>query len=428
MMLLKSGEIIDPAGAISGVADILVDDDGFIEKIAPDIHEEDAGTVDVSGLKVMPGLIDMHVHLREPGYEYKETIETGLKAAAAGGFTSVVCMPNTDPAIDTRSTVKYVKEQAEAAGLGRLFIAAAGTKGIAGREMSEIGDMAAEGIVAVTDDGKSIGGASMMRRVLEYISMFDLPYMVHAELAELAGGGVMHEGLVSTTIGMPGIPSQAESIMVARDIELAELTGARLHITHLSAAASLDYVRRAKDRGLPVTCDVTPHHLALTDEAAMEFDTNTKVNPPLRSRRHVDALLQGLRDGVIDAIASDHAPHSVHEKESSYIEAPFGLVGLETSLAILITEIVKTGILSLEQLIEKLTTGPASVLGLDAGRLEVGAPADITVIDPDEKWTINPAKFYSLGRNCPFGGREVFGKVRYTIAAGKIINNNGVVE
>ncbi len=430
MMLLKGGDIIDPSGGLSGVADILINEEGFIENIGQDIEtdEEDALIIDVSGLKVMPGLVDMHVHLREPGYEYKENIDTGLKAAAAGGFTTIVCMPNTSPVVDTRSTVRFIKERAGAAGLGNLYVAGAASKGLEGRDMAEIGDMVAEGIVAVTDDGKSIADASLMRRVLEYIKMFDIPFMVHAESPELAGAGVMHEGLVATTIGMPGIPAQAESVIVARDIELAELTGSRVHITHLSTESSLDYVRRAKAKGLKVTCDVTPHHLTMTDDAVMGFDTNTKVNPPLRPQRHVDAVIKGLQEGVIDAIASDHAPHAVHEKESSYIEAPFGMIGLETSLAVLITRLVRTGILTLEQLVAKLTIGPADVLGLDAGRLEVGAPADITVVDPDVMWTIDPNIFYSLGRNCPYAGWEVGGKVKYTIAGGKIIAKNGVVE
>jgi len=287
--------------------------------------------------------------------------------------------------------------------------------------------MMREGIVAVTDDGSPVMNAQLMRRILEYTKIFGIAVMSHAEDKNLAGSGVMHEGLVSTKIGMRGIPAEAETVMVQRDIELAALTGGRLHITHISTRESVDAVRRAKANGVRVTCDVTPHHLALTDDAVMSFDTATKVNPPLRPEEHRLALIQGLLDGTIDAIASDHAPHAVHEKEASYDEAPFGVIGLETTLPVLIAELVKKGSMPLELLVAKLTAGPAAALGLNAGKIELGAPADITVFDPDAEWTVDPMKFFSLGRNCPFAGGKVSGKTVYTICGGKIIFKNGIV-
>lgn len=426
MKLLKGGTIIDPAGELSGPGDILIKN-GKIAKVGANLSAEGAEVIDASGLMVAPGLVDLHVHFRDPGYEYKETVETGLRAAAAGGFTSVVCMPNTSPAIDNNSIVKYLNEKCEEIGLGRLFVAGAATKGRKGEELSEIAGMVEEGIVCVTDDGSPVANDRVMRSVLEYTKIFGIPVMSHAEAPALFKGGVMHEGLVSTTIGLPGIPLQAETIMVERDIQLAELTGGRLHLTHLSAAGSIEAVRNAKKRGLKVTCDVTPHHLTLTDEAALKYDTSTKVNPPLRPSEHVDALIAGLLDGTVDAIASDHAPHAVHEKETSYMDAPFGLVGLETSLAVLITKLVKTGKVPLETLIQKLTSGAAAALGLNAGTLAEGAPADIVAFDPDAEWTVDPSKFQSLGRNCPFAGWKVFGAARITIAGGKVIYRDGEI-
>jgi len=427
MVLLRGGEIIDPAGRITGVADVLIDS-GKIIKIAPDIQSKKAEVIDVSGLSVMPGLVDVHVHLRDPGYEYKENVETGLKAAAAGGFTTVVCMPNTSPAIENKSVVKYLREKSEMAGLGRLWAAGAATKERKGRELAEIGDMMEEGIAAITDDGSPVANPQLMRRIFEYAKIFDLVFMSHAEVPEISSDGVMHEGLVSTTIGLPGIPPQAESVMVARDVQLAKLTGGRLHVTHISTPAALDEIRRAKDEGLRVTCDVTPHHLTLTDEAVMEFDTCMKVNPPLRPREYVEAMIEGLKDGTIDAIASDHAPHAVHEKETPFNEAPFGMIGLETTLAVTYTKLVKTGAMTLRQLAGKLSAGPAGALGLDAGRIEEGAGADITVFDPEAVWTVDPSKFYSLGRNCPYAGWEVSGKAVMTIAGGRVIAKDGVVS
>ncbi|HPI76844.1 MAG TPA: dihydroorotase [bacterium] len=422
-LLIKGAEIIDPAGKNAGRNDILVED-GVIREIGKP-SAAGAEVLDASGLKAAPGLVDIHVHFRDPGYEYKENVATGLRAASAGGFTSVVCMPNTKPDIDTKSVAKYVNDKARAAGLGRLFIAGAISKKREGAELAEIGDMMNEGIVAVTDDGNPVMNAQLMRRALEYTKMFGIPVMSHAEDKNLAGAGVMNEGMVSTTIGMRPIPKEAETVMVLRDIELAALTGGRLHLTHISSAESVDAVRRAKARGLRVTCDVTPHHLVLTDESVMGFDTATKVNPPLRDENDRQALIAGLLDGTIDAIASDHAPHAVHEKEVSYDDAPFGLVGLETTLAVLVTRLVETGAAPLELLISKLTSGPAAVLGLNAGALAPGAPADIVLFDPAAEWTVDASKFFSKGRNCPFNGWRVRGKVAATVAAGKVVFKDG---
>jgi len=425
-LLIKGCEIIDPAGKIAGKNDILIED-GLIAGIGKSLKAEGAEALNAAGLKAAPGLVDIHVHFRDPGYEYKENLLTGLRAAAAGGFTSVVCMPNTRPAIDNVSIVKYLAEKAESIGLGRLFVAGAISKAREGVELAEVGDMMTHGIVCVTDDGSPVMNAQLMRRILEYTKMFKIPVMSHPEDKNLSGAGLMHEGLVSTKIGMRGIPAAAETVMVERDIELAALTGGQLHLTHISAIGSVEAVRRAKARGIQVTCDTTPHHLSLTDEAVMTYDTATKVNPPLRPEKHRLALIQGLLDGTIDAIASDHAPHAFHEKETSYQDAPFGLVGLETSFAVLNTALVRAGAMTLEQLIAKLTAGPAAALGLNAGKIEIGAPADIAIIDPDLEWTVDPDKFYSLGKNCPFRDWKVYGKVVYTVAGGRIIYRDGAI-
>ncbi len=426
MKLLKNGAIIDPSGMFSGKHDILVTD-GVITRIAPAIDEPSAEVIDLAGLTVAPGFIDLHVHFRDPGYEYKEDVVSGLRAAAAGGFTTVVCMPNTKPAIDTASVVRYIKEKAAAAALGTVLIAGSISKGREGQELAEIGDMFREGIVAVTDDGAPVTDAGLMRRILEYTKIFDLPVMCHPEVLSLVGSGAMHEGYISTMLGVPPIPAEAEYIMVQRDIALASLTGGRLHITHASTAESIAAVRAAKKAGLRVTCDVTPHHLALTDEAVTTFDTATKVNPPLRPQAHIDALVAGILDGTVDAIASDHAPHAVHEKEDTYANAPFGLIGLETSFAVLNTKLVREGVITIEKLVEKWTAGPATAFGLDAGRIAEGAPADIVAFDTEAQWTVDPSKFESKSRNCPWAGESLFGKVMFAMSGGRIINKDGVV-
>jgi len=425
-LLLKGGEVIDPAGVYSGKNDLLVND-GVIEKIGKKISESGAEVMDATGRIVAPGLVDIHVHFRDPGYEYKETIESGLKAAAAGGFTSVVCMPNTRPPIDNKSVVKYIKDKAAAAGLGNIYIAGCISKGREGLELAEIGDMTNEGIVAVTDDGNPVMNAQLMRRALEYTKIFDIPVMSHSEDKNLAGAGVMNEGFVSTTLGLRGIPKAAETVMVLRDIELAEMTGGRLHLTHISTPESVDAVRRAKARGVNVTCDVTPHHLTLTDEGLMNFDTNFKVNPPLRPEADRQVLIRALAEGVIDAIASDHAPHAVHEKETTMDDAPFGVIGLDTTLPVLIEELVKPGHISLSFLIDKLSAAPARCLGLEAGMLAVGGRADLAIIDDKAEWTIEESTLFSKSKNCPYIGRRVTGRVVNVISGGRLIFNDGKI-
>lgn len=419
-ILIRGAEIIDPEKKYSGVNDVLLSD-GLISKIDKKITASADETIDADGLLLAPGFIDLHAHFRDPGYEYKETIETGLRAAAAGGYTSVVVMPNTDPPADTAATIQYMQERAADAGLGRLYVAGAISKKREGRELAEMGEMAAQGVVAVTDDGSGVADSQLMRRALEYSKIFNLPVMAHEEDMSLVAGGVMHEGLVSTTLGMKASPAAAEDVMVARDVILAELTGAHLHITHLSTKRSLELALDAQRRGACVTFDVTPHHLTLTDEAVMGFDTSTKVNPPLRPAEHRDALVAALAAGNIQAIGTDHAPHAVHEKEDSFDDAPFGLIGLETAFAVLFTELVLTDKVDAASLIAALTIGPAKILNLPQGRLAPGAPADIALIDPSAAWTVDPAKFHSLGRNCPWNGKKLQGKVVHTIAAGKII-------
>ena len=424
-LMIRGAEIIDPSREITGVHDVLVKDGKIVDIGA--LNADGCQVLDAGGLLLTPGFIDVHVHFREPGYEYKETIETGLQAAAAGGFTSVVCMPNTDPPADTASTVGYILEKAEDAQLGRLYVAGAISKGRKGKQLAEMGEMYKRGIVAVTDDGDGVVNPQLMRRVLEYSKIFNIPVMAHEEDPELFAGGVMHEGTVSTTMGMKAAPAAAEEVMVARDAILAALTGAHLHVTHLSSSKSLEIVLNARRQGVHITFDVTPHHLTLTDEAVMGFDTSTKVNPPLRSRDHVDVLVDALAEGLVDAIGTDHAPHAVHEKEDSFDDAPFGLIGLETAFPVLFTELVLTEKVPIHNLVAAMTVGPARVLDLPQGRLKPGAPADIALIDPGAEWRIEPEKFYSLGRNCPYAGDIVRGKTIFCIAGGRVLLADGKI-
>jgi len=425
-LLIRNVEIIDPLGAHSGKGDVLIENE-CIAAIGKTLSPEGHDTLDADGLALAPGFIDMHAHLRDPGYEYKENIETGLRAAAKGGFTSVVCMPNTDPPVDNASTVKYIQNKAKRLSLGKLYIAGAVSKGLKGQELAEMGEMFAQGIIAVTDDGRPVSGAQLMRRALEYSRIFGIPVMAHEEDLSLVGDGVMHEGLVSTTLGMKASPAAAEEVMVARDVVLAELTGAHLHVTHLSSLRSLDIVLNAMERGLNVTFDVTPHHLTLTDEAVMTFDTATKVNPPLRSPDHVDALVAALAKGLVPAIGTDHAPHAIHEKEDCFDDAPNGIIGFESAFPVMYTDLVLSGKVELATLIKTMTAGPARVLGLPQGRLEAGAPADLILLDLDTQWSINPDNFESLGRNCPYSGKKVRGQVKYSFTDGRLLVKDGEI-
>lgn len=419
-LLVKGGKVIDPANGLTGKADILIED-GKIAAIGAKLPKEEVEIIDADNKLVLPGLIDMHVHLREPGLEAKETIASGTRAAAMGGFTSVACMPNTKPVVDNQALVEFIKSRAAVEGTVHVFPIGAITKGSEGQELAEIGDMRMAGAVAVSDDGRPVMNAQVMRLAMEYSKMFDLPVISHCEDINLVADGVMHEGYYSTIYGMKGISRLAEEAMVARDIMLAELTGAKLHLAHISTAGSVDLVRMAKKKGVRVTAEAAPHHFSLTDEAVGGYNTATKVNPPLRGAADVEAIKEGLRDGTIDVIATDHAPHTVEEKDVEYNYAPFGMVGLETAVGLAFKELVIPGLVSLEELVMKMSCNPARILGLNKGHLGVGADADITVIDPDRCETVDVHKFASKGKNSPFAGWELTGTPVVTIVGGKVV-------
>jgi len=425
-LAILGGRVINPESRLDRIADIFVQD-GLIKKISPGASRRKANTkikvkktIDAKGKIVVPGLIDMHVHLREPGREDEETIYTGSCAAVAGGFTSVCCMPNTEPPIDNQEAVKFIYDKAKDAKC-KVFCVGAVTKGQKGEELTEIFDLVQAGVVAISDDGKPVSNSQVMRNALEYCKMFDLPVISHCEDMNLSSGGVMHEGFVSTTLGMNGIPSIAEEIMVARDIKLAEFTRGRVHVAHVSTCGSVNLIREAKRRGIKVTCEATPHHFTLTHDSVKTFDTNAKVNPPLRTKKDIEAIKRGLKDGTIDCIATDHAPHSVEEKEVEFDFAPFGMVGLETALGLVVTELINKGTLSWTQAITKLTTNPNRILNLKGGRIKKDFPADLTLIDPKTSWVVDPNKFESKSKNSPFGGKKLWGKICYTIVDGKIV-------
>jgi dihydroorotase len=420
-LLLKGGKIIDPIQGSKAKAGEILIVDGKIAKLGENLAAEDAQVIDIEGKVVSPGLIDIHVHLREPGFEHKETIETGTKSAAKGGFTSVACMPNTDPVIDNQTLVEGLLSIAKRDGVVNLYPIGAITKGSQGKELAEIANMKEAGIVAISDDGHPVMNAEMMRLALDYSKDFDLTIVSHCEDKNLAGDGVVNQGYYSTITGLNPISSSSESVMVGREILLAEEAGAKVHIAHISTKESVDLVRQAKKRGVKVTCEVTPHHFTLTDELITSFDTNTKMNPPLRSAEDVAAIKEGLKDGTIDVIATDHAPHAEEEKDVEYNYAPFGIVGLETAVGLVITELVEPGILTLEEVIAKLTINPAQVIGIDKGTLEVGKDADITIIDVDDKWEVKTEELVSKSKNTPFGGYELQGRAVMTIVGGKIV-------
>jgi dihydroorotase len=422
-LLIKGGLVVDPAQDLEETRDLLLTD-GKVAALAPPwtIPAEGRRVIEASGLVVTPGLIDMHVHLREPGEEYKETIETGTRAAAAGGFAAVACMPNTKPVNDNASVTRFILDQARAAGYARVYPVGAISMGSAGKNLSEFADQKAAGAVAFSDDGYPVVSSMLMRRALEYARTFDLPLISHSEDLELRGDGVMHEGRVSLELGLKGIAAAAEEIMVFRDINLAYLTGARLHLAHLSTFGSVQIVRWAKRVGIEISAETAPHYFSLTDEAVRGYDTNAKVNPPLRTADDVAAIREGLQDGTVDAIASDHAPHSSLEKDVEFEAAAFGLIGLETSLGLSL-KLVQEGVLTLRQLVAKMSTNPARILGLPGGTLKVGAPADVTLIDPNRTWTVDAAAFASKGRNCPYHGWTLKGKAVATVVAGKVVSS-----
>ena len=418
-ILIKNGQVIDPANKVDGKLDILLSD-GRIARLGKpgSIQADGAQVVEASGKLVVPGLIDMHVHLREPGFEYKETIKTGLAAAKAGGFTSVCSMPNTNPVNDNRSVTEFILSEANEA-LARVFPIGAITKGSKGEELAEMAELHAAGCVAVSDDGKPVMSAAIMRRAMEYSKIFDIPVISHCEEFTLSDKGVMNEGFVSTELGLRGIPAAAEEVMVSRDIALAGLTGCRVHIAHVSTAGSVRMVREAKARGVKVTAETCPHYFTLTDEAVRGYNTMAKMNPPLRTAEDVAAIKQGLKDGTLDVIATDHAPHAMDEKSVEFDHAPFGIVGLETAVG-LVFKLVHEGVLSITEAIGKLSFNPALILKINKGTLSVGADADITIIDPDVEWTVDSSRFKSKSRNTPFERWKLKGKAVRTIVGGEL--------
>jgi len=422
-LILKGGRIIDPVRNMDLVADLLIEKGriGRIVEAGKDAAKpgKDAEVIDVTGMVVAPGLIDMHTHLREPGYEYKETVRSGALAAVAGGFTSIACMPNTHPVNDTRAITEFILRQAAAAGLANVFPVACISKGSEGKVLSEFGDLKDAGAVAFSDDGKPVASSGLMRSAMEYAASFDAPVISHCEDCSLVSDGLMNESFVSTELGLRGIPNIAEDIMVARDIAIAEYTGMPVHIAHVSTRGSVRLIREAKARGVPVTAETAPHYFTLTDEALRGYDTALKVNPPLRAAADVTAVREGLRDGTIDAIASDHAPHSSIEKDVEFEYASSGMIGLETSLGLSL-ELVREGVLSLSQLILKMSANPAAILRIAKGGLTPGADADVTVIDPGRSWRVDVKTFRSKSRNSPFDGRKMKGKAVLTIVSGEI--------
>jgi dihydroorotase len=422
-ILIRNGRVIDPSQGVDAVTDLVVRGDK-IGSIGPCVEPADE-EIDARGMIVCPGLIDMHVHLREPGGEESETIATGAQAAVAGGVTSVACMPNTDPAIDSRDVAEFVSLQAKRAGWANVFPIGAVTKERAGAELAELGQLVEGGAVGFTDDGAPIESAEIMRRALQYAKMFDKPILTHSEVRELTKSGVMNEGFMSMKLGLPGMPPVAEEIMIARDIMLAELTGGRLHVLHVSTAGSVDLVRQGKKRGVQVTAEVCPHHFLLTDEFMARFDSNYKMSPPLRTGADIRELIGGLVDGTIDAICTDHAPHAPEKKALELDQAPFGIIGLETLIPLCVHGLIEPGYLDWPELIEKLTLNPARILGIHKGTLAPGADADITIIDPDVEWVIDPAQFRSKSRNCPFAGWTVTGRARTVLVGGIIKYSQG---
>jgi dihydroorotase len=423
-LLIANGYVIDPTQNVNAGADVLIEDGRVAALLGRgEARPEGAEVLDATGLVVAPGFIDLHTHLREPGQEYKETIASGAAAAVAGGFTSVCAMPNTDPVNDNPAVTSFIVEQSQTVGLANVFPVGAITKGSKGEELAEMGEMKRAGIVAVTDDGRPVPSSGLMRRALEYARGFDLTVMDHCDDKTLAAGGVMHEGEWSLRLGLRGIPALAEESDAMRDCALADLTGARLHLAHVSTRGAIEAVRRAKERGAQVSCEVAPHHFTLTDAACEGFDTNTKMNPPLRSRVHVEAILEAVGDGTIDAIATDHAPHHADEKALEFDHAPFGITGLETAVALALERLVHRGVINLERLVELFSVNPARIFQLkDRGTLRAGAWGDVTILDPDLRWTFDASRSKSKSRNTPFDGWTFQGAAVATIVAGRVVH------
>ena len=426
-ILIKGGHVVDPVNKIDEIRDLLVDG-GKIAKVAKDIEDAADKVIDASGKYVVPGLVDMHVHLRDPGQEYKEDIITGTKAAAMGGVTSVACMPNTSPVCDSAAVVTYIKSKAEKEGYANVFPVGTISKGMAGKELSEMGDLKDAGAVAVSDDGKPVSEPILMKHALQYAQMFNLPVISHCEDLSLADGGDMNEGFMSTYLGLRGITRAAEEVQASRDILIAEAIGASVHIAHVSTRGTVDLVRQAKKRGVKVTCETAPHYFTLTEAAVEGFNTNAKMNPPLRTDDDVEAIKEGLKDGTIDAIITDHAPHHIDEKNCEFALANNGIIGLETSLGLGLKYLVKENVLTMTELISLMSANPAKILNIPKGTLSEGADADITIFDFDKDWTVDVKTFKSKSKNSPYDGWTLCGKPEYVLVGGRITVNNGVLE
>jgi dihydroorotase len=420
-ILIRGGRVIDPSRNGDAVADVYLQD-GKVAAVGTNITGGDgAHVIEAAGKVVSPGLIDLHVHLREPGQEDLETVATGAMAAAAGGFTAVCAMPNTDPVLDNQGAIGFVISQAQKAGKARVYPIGTISLGQKGEQLAEMGELVGAGAVAVSDDGKPVMSSHLMRTALEYAKTFGIPVADHCEEMTLARGGAMHEGIVSTRLGLKGIPAAAEEIMVARDIILAELTGGHVHLCHMSTRGSVSLIRRAKEMGLRVTAEATPHHFTLTHEACEGYNTNAKMNPPLREDLDREAIREGIKDGTIDVIATDHAPHHYDAKEREFDDAPNGILGLETAFGLAMTELVQTGLLTLPELLFRMSTRPARVFNLPGGTLATGAPADLVILDPETRWTVDPSTFFSKSRNTPFSGRTLTGRAELTIVRGRVV-------
>ena len=427
-ILIRGGRVVDPSRGQDEVADVYLLE-GRVEAVGRNIGNPDGVMiVDARGKVVAPGLIDLHVHLREPGQEDLETVASGAMAAAAGGFSAVCAMPNTDPVTDNQAAVGFIVSQAQRAEKARVYPIGAVSLGQKGQQLAEFGELVGAGAVAVSDDGKPVVSSHLMRTALEYARTFGIPVADHCEEPTLSAGGVMHEGTISTRLGLKGIPAAAEEIMVARDILLAELTGGHVHLCHLSTRGSVDLIRRAKERGVRVTGEACPHHFTLTHEACVGYDTNAKMNPPLREDADREAIRQALKDGTIDAIVTDHAPHHYDAKEREFDDAPNGIIGLETSLGLAISELVRTGLLSLSDLVARMSAVPARIFGLPGGTLAPGAPADLVVFDPGAEWIVRPEEFHSRSRNTPFAGRRLFGRATTTVVRGQVVFQREVAD
>jgi len=420
-LLIKNGRVIDPSQQLDESLDVLISD-GKIAKCGKSIPQNDAQVIDASKKIVVPGLIDIHVHLREPGQEHKETIATGTLAAARGGFATMACMPNTIPVIDDEATIRFVANKTAAGGKTNVLVIASLTKKAKGEEIADFGELREAGAVALSDDAFPVMNSEVMRRAMEYAGMFDLPVITHCEDTHMTAEGSMNEGFTATVLGLRGMPAQAEIIMAARNIYLSELTGCRLHIAHVSTAGTVSLVRQAKKRGIRVTAETAPHYFTMTEESVRGYNVNAKMNPPLRSASDVEEIKKGIADGTIDCIASDHAPHTNLEKQVEFVFASFGVIGLETTLGIVLTKLVNEKVITLNEAIAMLTVNPARVLGIDSGTLKTGADANVTVIDPDKKWKVDVNQFASKGRNCPFDGWELTGAAHATIVRGTVVH------